>query len=134
MAHCRLVQACPGHLGQVRSWYGARDVPRGASGEIDGETMLITKTRQIDYAPSDRPPGSVLRRDDGGLLVQCGDRPLLLTDFRPATQKEIEEGASGAAQKHGDDSPNIFVHSAFRSVSSELRSHLPRRTGRDAFR
>ena len=30
---------------QVRSWIGLRDIPAGALGEIDGETLQITKTR-----------------------------------------------------------------------------------------
>ena len=76
---------------QIRSWYGNRDCPRGAFGEVDGKTLLITKTKQVDLPSSDQVPGTVLRRDDDGILVQCGDRPLLLIDFRPATQEEIEE-------------------------------------------
>ena len=32
---------------QVRSWIGLRDIPAGALGEIDGETLQITKTRLI---------------------------------------------------------------------------------------
>ena len=46
---------------QVRSWYGARDVPLGAFGEIDGINMLITKTKLVDVASTGRPPGTVLQ-------------------------------------------------------------------------
>ncbi len=75
---------------QVRSWYGARDVPLGAFGEIDGETMLITKTKLVDEASAGRPPGTVLHANSNGILIQCGDRPLLLRELQPAEVKEIQ--------------------------------------------
>ncbi|CAN5512524.1 hypothetical protein BH24CHL1_BH24CHL1_02240 [soil metagenome] len=62
---------------QVRSWYGARGVPLGALAQIDGRQVLITATRLIGQQSNDAAPGTVLeRRDDGSLLVQCGDGPL----------------------------------------------------------
>lgn len=62
---------------QVRSWYGARDVPIGAFAEIDGRQVLITATRLTGEQTNNAVPGTVFeRRDDGSLLIQCGDGPL----------------------------------------------------------
>jgi methionyl-tRNA formyltransferase len=51
----------------------------GAFGEIDGETLQITRTRLLP-ADSDGgahlSPGTVLRRDGDELVVQCGDGPI----------------------------------------------------------
>jgi methionyl-tRNA formyltransferase len=61
---------------QVRSWTGIRDVPKGALGEIDGQTWQISRTRLLTAAPEPRasvPPGTVVRRDGERLVVQCGD-------------------------------------------------------------
>ena len=68
---------------QVRSWYGARDVPLGAFGEIEGRRMLITKTKLVDDPNSGLAPGSVIRSDPDGILIQCGDRPLLVVAAEP---------------------------------------------------
>jgi methionyl-tRNA formyltransferase len=64
---------------QVRSWHGARDVPRGAFGHINERQTLITKTR-LSQQPSDgATPGTLLQRfENGTLLIQCGDGPLEL--------------------------------------------------------
>jgi methionyl-tRNA formyltransferase len=63
---------------QVRSWVGFREVPAGALGEIEGEMLQITKTRLLpaDSGDEGMPPGSVLRRDGGEIVVQCGDGPI----------------------------------------------------------
>jgi methionyl-tRNA formyltransferase len=71
---------------QVRSWVGFRDIPAGALGEIDGETLQITKTclapdGPIDHAPA--PPGTVLLRDGERLVVQCGDGPIEILASSP---------------------------------------------------
>ena len=68
---------------QVRSWYGARDVPIGAIAEIDGEPAVIIATRPTGQQTTTAPPGTVLdRRDDGSLLIQCGDGPLEVLTWR----------------------------------------------------
>jgi methionyl-tRNA formyltransferase len=63
---------------QIRSWYGVRDVPRGAFGEIDGQRVLITKAKPVyePVEPSHAPPGTVLSRTADEILVQCQDGPL----------------------------------------------------------
>src|SRR5215212_2598717 len=48
---------------QVRSWIGLRDIPAGSLGEIDGETLQITKTRLLPVETEQRemrPPGTVV--------------------------------------------------------------------------
>ncbi len=76
---------------KIRSWYGARDVPRGAFGDIDGQRSLITTARLAD-AQSDADPGTVLeRRDDGTLLIQCGDGPLEILEWSSVDEKAGED-------------------------------------------
>ena len=71
---------------KIRSWYGARDVPRGAFGEIDGRRCLIT-TARLAQASSEVAPGTVIeRRNDGTLLLQCGDGPLEILDWSQAEE------------------------------------------------
>lgn len=70
---------------KVRSWYGARDVPLGAFGELDGQECLITATKLTYQQSNSVAPGTVLdRRDDGSLLVQCGDGPLEILEWSGA--------------------------------------------------
>jgi methionyl-tRNA formyltransferase len=61
---------------QVRSWIGARGTARGAFGVIDGQRVLVTKTRLVSDPAAAPGPGASLRRDDGTLMVGCGDGPL----------------------------------------------------------
>lgn len=71
---------------QVRSWIGLRDIPPGALGEIDGETLQITKTRLVPTEPKKQEPlpaGTVLRRDGEKLVVQCGDGPIEILAWSP---------------------------------------------------
>jgi methionyl-tRNA formyltransferase len=70
---------------QVRSWYGLRYIPKGAIGEIEGRPVTVVKTRLL-AEQSDAAPGTVLRQDDGRLLVQCGDRPLEILAWEPICQ------------------------------------------------
>jgi methionyl-tRNA formyltransferase len=71
---------------QVRSWIGVRDIPLGAFGEVDGETLQITKTRLVAGEPMTQepaPPGTVMRRDGERLIVQCGDGPIEILNWSP---------------------------------------------------
>src|SRR5215207_9012629 len=71
---------------QVRSWIGWRDIPAGALGEIDGETLQITKTRLAPNGPTEHepaPPGTVVHRDGERLVVQCGDAPIEILRSSP---------------------------------------------------
>ena len=69
---------------KVRSWYGTRDVPRGAFGDIDGKRCLITATKLASQQSNATSPGTVLeRRDDGTLLIHCGDTPLEILEWAP---------------------------------------------------
>jgi methionyl-tRNA formyltransferase len=77
---------------QVRSWFGIRGTAKGAFGPLDGERVLITKTRLVDSAGASLAPGAALRRDDGTLLVGCGDGPLVIVAWEPV------EAAAPAAE------------------------------------
>jgi methionyl-tRNA formyltransferase len=71
---------------QVRSWIGQRDIPLGALGEIDGETLQITKTRLLPVESQPGEPivaGTVLRRDDERMVVQCGDGAVEILKWSP---------------------------------------------------
>jgi methionyl-tRNA formyltransferase len=71
---------------QVRSWIGQRDVPLGALGEIDGETLQLTKTRLLPVESQPGEPivaGTVLRRDDERMVVQCGDGAIEILKWSP---------------------------------------------------
>jgi len=70
---------------QVRSWIGLRDIPPGALGVVDGEALQITRTRLLPDQPVPQaPPGAVVRREGGRLVVQCGDGLLELLAWAPA--------------------------------------------------
>ena len=76
---------------RVRSWTGIRDIAKGALGDVEGETLQITRTRLLapapggTAAPEAAPSGTVLRREGGRLVVQCGDGPLEVVAWtRPA--------------------------------------------------
>ncbi len=68
---------------QVRSWVGMRDTPRGAFGVIDGERVLITRTRlpKDEAASVAAPPGTVSARASDYLVVQCSDGPLDILEW-----------------------------------------------------
>jgi methionyl-tRNA formyltransferase len=68
---------------QVRSWFGLRGVPRGAFGVLDGQRLLLTKTRLVGQGAPPLAPGAALRRDDGTLLAGCGDGPLAILEWEP---------------------------------------------------
>lgn len=80
---------------KVRSWYGARDVPFGAFGVIDGQRCLITSTKLTYQNSNSAKPGALLeRRDDGTLLVQCGDGPLEILEWQAADERETSPESS----------------------------------------
>jgi methionyl-tRNA formyltransferase len=73
---------------QVRSWIGARGTPRGAFGVIDGQRVLVTKTRLVGDPATSPGPGAAVHRDGGTLLVGCGDGPLEVLAWAPAAADE----------------------------------------------
>ena len=79
---------------QVRSWYGVRDVPRGAFGEIDGERVLITKAKPAsgETAANGASPGSVIGRDESGMLIMCADAPLRVIEWSAVAGPGPAEG------------------------------------------
>ncbi len=71
---------------QVRSWTGQRTTPRGAFGDVDGERLLVLRTRLAD-AEADgggNAPGTVVAREDDAIVVQCGDGPLRIVEWELA--------------------------------------------------
>jgi methionyl-tRNA formyltransferase len=72
---------------QVRSWTGIRDVPKGALGVIEGEKLVILKTRLTAGGGDEDalvPAGHVIVRDQDRLVVQCGDGPLEILAWSPS--------------------------------------------------
>ena len=68
---------------QVRSWTGNRMQPKGAIGIIDGEIVLVLRTKLVN-AESDNvdvSPGTVIQRDGSSMRVQCGDQPLDIVEW-----------------------------------------------------
>ena len=55
----------------------------GAIGTIAGARVRVFKTRLVDEGGAGAAPGTVLRRDGAALLIQCGDRPLLILHHQP---------------------------------------------------
>jgi methionyl-tRNA formyltransferase len=73
---------------QVRSWTGIRDVPRGALGTVDGELLVVLKTRLPRSDGNDVAPalaGTTLSRNQDRFIVQCGDGPLEILAWSAAT-------------------------------------------------
>jgi methionyl-tRNA formyltransferase len=72
---------------QVRSWTGGRGTPKGAYGAVDGRELLILKTRLVsDGATADAPPGTVIARDDDGILIQSGDGPIRIVTWQDGNE------------------------------------------------
>ena len=68
---------------QVRSWTGMETQGHAIAGLGDDE-VTVRRTRLVTTSSPDSngaPPGTVLRRDTDGILVQCGDGPLLVVDW-----------------------------------------------------
>jgi methionyl-tRNA formyltransferase len=71
---------------QVRSWTGQRTMPGGAFGDVDGERLLILRTRlgDADGHASGNAPGTVVAREDDSIVIQCGDGPLRIVKWEAA--------------------------------------------------
>ena len=66
---------------QVRSWTGMESQGH-ATAELDGAEVTVRRTRLLpDGVRSDAAPGTVLERREDGLVVQCGDGPILVVDW-----------------------------------------------------
>jgi methionyl-tRNA formyltransferase len=65
---------------QVRSWTGMLGSRKGAIGELDGEHIVVEKTRLLTAGAhgSNGGPGTVVSRTDDQCVVQCGDGPLAI--------------------------------------------------------
>jgi methionyl-tRNA formyltransferase len=71
---------------QVRSWMGGRDIPRGALATIDGQRLVVTRTRLVpDFTANSVAPGTVLSRSEDELLVQCQDGPVRVIAWQEST-------------------------------------------------
>ncbi|HEU0164159.1 MAG TPA: formyltransferase family protein [Thermomicrobiales bacterium] len=70
---------------QVRSWTGVSGGSHGALAEIDGELVVIARTRLLPVPETSvaLAPGSLIRRDDDGMIVQCGDGPIAVVAWHP---------------------------------------------------
>jgi methionyl-tRNA formyltransferase len=70
---------------QVRSWFlPTRSGIRGAHTTLDGERVRVTRSQLVtaDYPPA--APGTIVARENGSLIVQCGDGPLRVLETEPA--------------------------------------------------
>ena len=70
---------------QVRSWF----VPTasgimGALTTLDGERVRVKRTRLLEARSTGAAPGTVLAREDGEFIVQCGDGPIRVVRTEPA--------------------------------------------------
>jgi methionyl-tRNA formyltransferase len=71
---------------QVRSWTGTRLQPKGAFGNIEGETVLVLRSRLVNEVSddADAAPGTIIWRDDASMRVQCGDGSLDIVEWERA--------------------------------------------------
>jgi methionyl-tRNA formyltransferase len=66
---------------QVRSWTGMESQGH-ATALIDGQEVTVMRTRLLPAEVGDgAAPGAVIERREEGLVVQCGDGPILVVDF-----------------------------------------------------
>jgi methionyl-tRNA formyltransferase len=87
---------------QVRSWIGNRDYPRGAIGSLNGQQVMVLRTRLVTDQ-FDRQPGDVIQHADGRLLVQCADGPLEVLEWEPVV------GTSLVARSRSSATPNHLL-------------------------
>jgi methionyl-tRNA formyltransferase len=62
---------------QIRSWF--LPTPSGLLGAhatLEGTRVKVTRSQLTDGDFDAAPPGTLVAREDGSLLIQCGDRPL----------------------------------------------------------
>jgi methionyl-tRNA formyltransferase len=71
---------------QVRSWTGMLGSRKGALGEVEGERVVVTKTRLLptDAERGRGAPGTVVSREGGQFVMLCGDGPLAILEWGPA--------------------------------------------------
>ncbi|MCU0726269.1 MAG: methionyl-tRNA formyltransferase [Planctomycetes bacterium] len=92
------------HVRAMDPWPGARSVYRSAA---RGDAVEVLLLRSRPGPPGDRagpPPGTVLRADAEGLLVQTGDGGLLVTELKPAGKRALtaREFVNGYRAASGD--------------------------------
>ena len=69
---------------QVRSWFQpTRGGLRGAHTTLDGQRVQVTRSQLVTGEFPRAAPGTVVAREDGTLLVQCGDAPLRVIETEP---------------------------------------------------
>ena len=92
---------------QVRSWSLVGDDGQGTLGEIDGEPVRIAQTRLLPGGEaSSAPPGTVLARNGGRMVVRCGDGPIEIVAWsRPETGHRAEPAANGVPAGSPDQPP-----------------------------
>jgi methionyl-tRNA formyltransferase len=71
---------------QVRSWTGMESQGHAVA-VIAGQDVIVRRTRLPQEAATNgaAAPGTVLSRDGDELVIQCGDGPLLVVDWGPAS-------------------------------------------------
>jgi methionyl-tRNA formyltransferase len=85
---------------QVRSWMGARDIPRGAFATLDGERLVVTRTRLVPEAANGGiDPGTVLTRNQDEIVVQCGDGAIRIIAWEPVEPQPNVVDAKAAATR-----------------------------------
>jgi methionyl-tRNA formyltransferase len=81
---------------KVRSWSGFGGMPKGALGDVEGETLVIVRTKLVPAGryPSDAAPGTVLEREGNRIVVQCGDGPIMIVNASPSQATRDANGPS----------------------------------------
>jgi methionyl-tRNA formyltransferase len=70
---------------QTRAWFVPSESGLlGPLTTLDGTRVRVLRTRLVADGATGAAPGTVLAREDGELLVQCGDRPIRVLRTEPA--------------------------------------------------
>ena len=64
---------------QVRAWHFSFGWGRGPQASLDGQIVRIVKSR-VEPGVGDGRPGEILRRENGSVLVRCGEDALWVLD------------------------------------------------------